>query len=136
MANLALVTTGVVRIVESIEQEDQPLAESCAVGDAVRIDTSAGTYTKSNGSSSGEARFWGMLVNVDGAGKVGTALRRGYVDGFDLSGMAFDADIYLSDTDGEFATSAGTVSYKVGRVVRYSYKPSGAADKLFYLDPA
>jgi hypothetical protein len=46
--------------------------------------------------------------------------------------MAFDADVYLSDTDGTLATTAGTTSLVVGTVV-----PGWAAttaDKLLRVD--
>lgn len=135
MANLTLVTTGRMNVVESFMQMTLPLGESLAVGDAVRLDTSTGKWTGANGSSSGEARVWGVLVSKDAAGAVGTALRKGVVDGFDLASLAYDAPIYLSDTDKKLADAAGTVSVLAGRVIPATAVTLGTAfDKLLQID--
>lgn len=135
MANLSLVTTGKLNVVESFIQMTLPLGESLAVGDAVRLDTSTGKWTGANGSSSGEARVWGVLVSKDAAGAVGTALRKGVVDGFDLASLAYDAPIYLSDTDKKLGDAAGTVSVLAGRVIPATAVTLGTAfDKLFQID--
>lgn len=135
MTNLALVTAGKVHVVESIVQMTLPLAESLAVGDAVRIDTTLGKWTGSNGSSSGEARLWGILVSKDPAGAVGTAVKKGVLEGFALSALAYDAAVYLSDTDKTLADGAGTVSKVVGRVIPATAPITGTAyDKLLEVD--
>lgn len=134
MADLALVTAGRLNVVESLEQMTLPLAESVNVGQAVRIDTSAGGFTKANGTSAAEADAYGMLVSKDPAGKVGTALRRGVVDGFNLSG-AYSSKVYLSDTDGALADTAGTISMPVGQVIPGTATTLGTAyDKLLRVD--
>lgn len=135
MTDIALVTTGRVRVVESIQQMTLPLAESLAVGDAVRLDTSTGKWTGANGSSAGEARMWGVLVSVDPAGAVGTAIRKGVVDGFALTGLAYDAAVYLSNTDKTLADAAGTTTVAVGRVIPGTATTLGTAfDKLLEVD--
>ena len=137
MADLALVTAGRLRVVESIIQHTAPFAETCAVGDAVRIDTTTGKWTKANGTSAAEARIYGVLVSKDGAGAAGTAVRKGVIDGFDLSGLDYDKAIWLSDTDGKFASadSDATVDIAVGRVIPgFATTLGTAADKLFFID--
>ena len=135
MANLALVTSGKVNVVESIEQMTLPLGETLAVGDAVRLDTTTGKWTGANASGAAEARIWGVLVSKDAAGAVGTALRKGVVEGFNLDSQAYDAAIYLSDTDKTLADAAGTVSTVVGRVIpAFSTTLGTAADKLLHVD--
>ncbi|MBX3012346.1 MAG: hypothetical protein KF832_12600 [Caldilineaceae bacterium] len=136
MADLALVTTGKLNVVESIVQMTLPFAETCAVGDAVRIDTTTGKWTKANGTSAAEARVWGILVSKDAAGAVGTALRKGVIDGFNLSSQAYDLAIYLSDTDGKLEDStAPTVDVVVGRVIpAFATTLGTAADKLLQVD--
>ncbi len=135
MANISLVTSGKIRVVESIIQSTHPFAESCNVGQAVRFDTTAGTLTKANGSSTTENRIWGILVSKDGASVGGTVIRKGVIDGFDLSGMNYDAPVYLSDTDGTLNTSAGTVSTIIGRVIPAHAQTLGnSPDKLLYVD--
>jgi hypothetical protein len=135
MSNLALVTAGVLNVVESLEQMTLPLAESINVGQVVRIDTTYGTFTKSNASSAGEALAYGILVSKDAAGKVGTAVRRGVLDGYNLAALNFAAKIYLSDTDGTLATTAGSQTLVVGDVIAGTAVTLGTAyDKLLHLD--
>jgi len=134
MTALALVTAGRVRVVESIEQFTAPLGESLVVGDAVRFDTTTGKFTGANGGSAPEARIYGILVSKDGAGASGTAIRRGIIDGFALTAMAYDAAVYLSDTDKTLADAAGTVSTVVGRVVPAFANAIGTTpDKLLHI---
>lgn len=137
MADLTLVTATKLEVVESIEQMTLPTAEVCSPGQAVRIDTTTGNFTKANGSAAGEARIYGIVVggvpNV--AGQPVTAIRKGVVDGYDLSAIAYDAAIYLSDTDGALGTTAGTVSTVVGRVIPATSQPLGTAnDKLLLIN--
>lgn len=107
-----------------------------APGDMVRLNTTTGKFTKANGSSAAEARVYGMLIN--GANKVNdgvTAVRRGIVGLGDtaLSALAYDADVYLSDTDGKLADAAGTVSKVVGRVIPV-FAGSGTAAKVLKIE--
>jgi hypothetical protein len=136
MTNLALVTTGRVRVVESFIQATAPLAETLVVGDAVRFDTSTGKFTGSNASAAGEARTYGILVSKDGAGAVGAAVRKGVLDGFALTALDYDAIVYLSDTDKTLADAAGTVTTAiVGRVIPgFATTLGTAADKLLFVD--
>ena len=136
MADLSLVTTAKLEVVDSIEQMTLPTAEVCSPGQAVRIDTSTGKFTKANGSSAGEARIYGIVVGgvANVAGQPVTAIRRGVVDGYDISALAYDAAVYLSDTDGALADAAGTVSTVVGRVIPATSQPLGTAnDKLLLI---
>lgn len=136
MANIALVTANKVHVVESIHQMTLPAAETIAPGAPVRLDTSTGRFTNANGSSSGEARVWGIAVGQKSiaAGMPCTAIRRGVLDGYNFS-QAYDAAIYLSDTDGTLADSAGTVSTVVGRVIPATATTLGTAyDKLLSVE--
>lgn len=136
MAAVSLVTAGKLRVVESIQQMTLPFAESVNVGQVVRIDTSTGKWTKANGTTAAEARVWGVLVSKDAAGAVGTAIRKGVVDGFELSSLAYDLAIYMSDTDGGLADdAASTVDVIVGRVIPGTSTTLGTAyDKLLEID--
>ena len=134
MTNLALVTSGKAHVVESETQMTLPFGESLAVGDAVRIDTN-GKWTGSNASTTTENRIYGILVSKDPAGAVGTAIRKGVIEGFDLAALAYDAVVYLSDTDKKLADAAGTVSTVVGRVIPATATTTGTAyDKLLFVD--
>ena len=137
MANLSLVTANKLEVVESILQFTLPTAEVVSPGQAARLDTANGKLTKANGSSAGEARILGVVVGgvANIAGMPQTAIRKGVVDGYDLSGLAYDAPVYLSDTDGALADAAGTVSVVVGRVIPATAVNLGTAyDKLLLID--
>ena len=136
MTAVALVTAGKLRVVESIQQLTLPFAEARSVGQVVRIDTTTGKWTKANGTDAAEARVWGVLVSKDAAGAVGTAIRKGVVDGFDLASLAYDLALYMSDTDGGLADdAASTVDVAVGRVIpAWSTTLGTAADKLLEID--
>ena len=134
MTDLALVTAGKVHVVESIIQMTLPFGESLAVGDAVRIDTN-GKWTGANATTTTENRIYGILVSKDPAGAVGTAVRKGVLDGFALTAMAYNAAVLLSDTDKTLADAAGTVSTTVGRVIPATATITGTAyDKLLFVD--
>lgn len=118
MANIALATANRIEVVESIEQMTLPAAETIAPGSPVRLDTTTGKFTNANATLAAEARIYGIATGTHSivAGMPVTAVRRGVLDGYTFT-QAYDAAIYLSDTDGTLADAAGTVSTVVGRVV-------------------
>ena len=136
MANeIALVTADRVEIVESIIQMTLPTAEDITAGMAVRLDTTNGKWTKANGSSAGEARAWGVATRTAKSGRPLTAIRKGVMDGWDLSAMDYDAPVYLSDTDGRLSTVAGTTSVVIGRVIPATSTTLGTAfDKILSVE--
>lgn len=134
MAAIAVTSAGRIRIVESIQQMTLPAAETILAGAPVRLDTTAGQWTNANGSSAGEARVWGIATKSVIAGQALTAVRRGVLAGFTFS-QAYDAPIYLSDTDGTLADAAGTVSTVVGRVIPATSQLIGSSpDKLLSVE--
>ena len=121
-------------VVESIHQMTLPAAEAVTAGAPVRIDTTGGTFTNANGSSAAEARVWGIATRTVAAREPVTAIRRGVLDGFDLT-QAYDAAVYVSDTDGRLGDTAGTVSTVIGRVIPATAVPLGTAyDKLLSVE--
>ena len=135
MTAIDLTTANKVEIVESIEQMTLPAAEAITAGMAVRIDTSAGTFTKANGSTAAEGRAYGIATRTVAARQAVTAVRKGVMDGWDLSGLAYDADVFLSDTDGRLDTATGTVNVKVGKVIPGSGAAIGSGfDKMLAVD--
>ncbi len=133
MAAIAVATAGRIHIVESIQQMTLVAAETILAGAPVRIDT-AGKFTNSNGTTTTENRVWGVGTRSVIAGEALTAVRRGVLDGFTFS-QAFDAPIYLSDTDGTLADAPGTVSTAVGRVIPGTATTLGTAfDKLLSVE--
>jgi hypothetical protein len=68
------------------------------------------------------------------AGETVTALKVGVLDGFTFS-QAYDAAIYVSDTDGRLGDAAGTVSKIAGRVIPGTSTTLGTAyDKLLSVE--
>jgi predicted RecA/RadA family phage recombinase len=135
MANIALVTANKVEVVSSHIQMTLPAAEAIVAGAAVRMDVSSGKFTNANGTLAAEARIYGVALKTVAAGEPVTAIRKGVMDGHALSGMAYDAAVYLSDTDGTLADAAGTVSTVVGRVIPGTATTLGTAfDKLLMVD--
>lgn len=135
MSDLALVTSGKLRVVRSDEQFTGVAAEAVTIGQVVRIDTTTGKITKSNATSAAEGRSLGVALRTAAAGEAVTVLRRGIVDGYDLSGLNYDAAVYVSNTDGGLADAAGTVGIEAGRVLGgFSTTIGTAADKLLLVE--
>lgn len=67
-------------------------------------------------NAAGLQQFRGLALKSVGAGQAVSVLKKGTVEGFDLSSLDGDARVYLSDTVGELADAAGTMTVPVGRV--------------------
>lgn len=133
MANIALAVADKVEVVESIQQMTLVSAEAITAGAPVRID-SAGKFTNANGTSTTENDLWGIGTKTVAAGEALTAIRRGVLDGFTFS-QAYNAAIYVSDTDGRLGDAAGTASKVVGRVIPGTATTRGTAyDKLLSIE--
>jgi len=117
MTNLSAVTATDVAPVQILEQFSGPAAESITAGQVVRRDTSNGKVTPSNATTSAEARSAGIALQSAAAGESLEVIRKGLVDlGNILGDLDYDADVYLSDTDGRLADAAGSVEKIVGTV--------------------
>ena len=135
MADIALVTANKIEVVESKIQMTLPAAEAVTAGQAVRLDTSNGKFTLSKATGAAEARIYGLATRTVVAGEALTAIRKGVMDGYALSGLDYDAPIYLSDTDGTLADGVGTVTVEVGRVIPGTATTLGTAyDKMLFVD--
>lgn len=135
MANISVLTAGKIEIVESLQQMTLPAAEAIVGGAPVRLDTTTGKWTNGNGTTAPEARIWGIATKSVAASEPLTAVRRGVLDGFDLSGLNYDAALYASDTDGRIADAAGTVSTVIGRVIPATGVTLGTAfDKVLSVE--
>jgi len=140
MTNLAMTVTSDTEIDIVGFPETQwtvPAAEAISAGNAVRFDATTGKFTKANGTDATEANLYGIATRTVAAGEALTAVRRGVLDGFAISALNFGAPIYLSDTDGLLADSAGTVSTIVGRVIPGTSTTLGTAfDRLLFVNLA
>lgn len=135
MADIALLTADRIEVVESLTQATLPAAEAIEAGAAVRIDATTGKFTGANGTDATEGAIYGIATKSVPAGMGVTAIRRGVLDGFDVSGLDYWDPVYLSDTDATLGDTAGTVSVVVGRVIPAHATTLGtAADKLLFVD--
>lgn len=96
------------------------LASGTLAGHALYQDPTTGAYGLAQATASGVGGFRGVALETNVASGVISMLRRGIMAGYDLSGMNYDDRIYLSDTAGRFADTAGTITITVGRVVGMS----------------
>lgn len=128
MTDLVITTC---RIVEWQDKFDAPSDEVFGF-EAVRFNTS-GEVTPAKGTDATEANFQGFAtIESDRVGQAVTVVREGLLDvGNALSALAFGAPVYLSDTDGTLATTAGTVPVIIGRVA--PGWGSITADKLLHV---
>lgn len=131
---MALLTITKARVVKPIETEDGVAGEAMAIGSYARLNTTTGLWEYGNGSSADEARNGGIVMTKAAAVSDPVhILRKGIIDiGDSITGLTYDDDVFLSDTDGRLADAAGTVSKVVGTVV-----PGGAhttQDKLLRVD--
>lgn len=117
MALIALVTANRVSVVQSIEQYTLPAAEAIVAGAPIRLDTTTGNWTNSNGTTAPEARVLAVATKTVAAGEALTGICKGVMDGFNLDSQAYDLPIFVSDTDGRLGDAAGTVSTVLGRVI-------------------
>lgn len=107
---------------------------------AVAIDAGQALYINSSGkaaladaSAAGTAVCVGIALESVQAGQVVPALYQGFVSGFDLSSVAYNTLIKVSDTAGDLDNGAGspTVSAPVGRVMPGT---DGSLTKMLYVD--
>lgn len=136
MADLSI-TASEVSPVEVFEQVTLPTDEALNAGQVGRLDPTSGKATKANGTLAAEARALGVsITHVTVAGeKPATLVKRGILDlGDALDALDFDDQVFLSDTDGTLADTAGTVTAAIGRVV--PGWGAETADKLLFVDVA
>ena len=128
-----------IRLVTKPSHNDQitkPAGEAITAGAPIRLDTATGRWTNANGSSAAEARATHVAWRTVGAGESLTGVRNCLVDGFTLDALAFDAPVYLSNTDGRLADAAGTTSVIVGRVTSaFATLLGSGPDKLLDIGP-
>ena len=92
--------------------------------------TSAGKANLYNSNGSGTLQPLGIALDSVGAGQGVSVLKRGFVAGFTISGLAYDAAVYGSNTAGALSDGAGASSVVLGRVKATADSPS----KALYVD--
>lgn len=118
MAGELTVVAANVLPVDIIEKETRPASVAINAGQLVREDAN-GRWAIANATTAPNAgNRIAMAINTASALEAITAIYKGLVNlgGTALDAVANDAPVYLSDTPGTPATSAGTVSKIVANV--------------------
>lgn len=136
MTNL-VITELFVDVNNVYHSETGPASEAIAKGQYCRFDTSTGKITPAKATTAGECRDGGIASKTVAAGQTVTIYIDAIVDvGDALSAIAFDADIYLSDTDGLMTNDEAdaTIVKRVATVIP-AWGGGGTADKLLWVRP-
>lgn len=137
MANLTITTARLVRGSDEVLITG-PAGEVATPGQYFRLNTTTGKLEKGNGTTAGEVGAIGgvILSAVATVNLTATIAKRksgAIIDlGEALAALAFDAPVYIGDTDATLSDTAGTVSTVIGRVV--PGWNATTADKLLLLD--
>jgi len=116
MADLTIGSNGISIVFSEIaEIRDIIAVEAITAGQPVYV-TTAGKAGVAGANTAGKQQFRGIALKSAAAGKACPVLKRGYLAGYGLSGVAYDGRVYLSNTLGSLADAAGTMSVTVGRV--------------------
>ncbi len=116
MAADLVITT--IRPVVTLEQSTGSVNEAVAAGQYVRLHVTTGYVELGKGTNAAEARKGGLALHAAAAQETVTFVRKGTVDvGEPLLNPPLADDVFLSDTDGTLAATAGTVTLIVGTVV-------------------
>jgi hypothetical protein len=120
-------TNATADVEQSIEQMTLKAAADMNELTPVYVDAN-GKFSAADGSAAPTADVYGVTLKKVKAGRPVTAIAKGIVGGLDLSGLAYGASVFLSDTDGgRLSTAAGTVSVTVGKVIPSPVTPRGTA---------
>lgn len=130
-AAIALKALNVVAPPPLYDKPTKVAGSALTAGMVVREDATLGTVIQALADTAPHsANIKGIAWKTCAAGDPITVFKRGIFDGFDLSGLNYGASVYLAD-DGTLATTAGTVSIKVGEVeAAHAVNLTDAPDKL------
>lgn len=136
MAAVALTTAGVLDMVEwppPMDAQTLRCAADLAAGTFVRQDAS-GNWIQALATTAPNLLGARLLLKTCKTGEAGTAIRKGTVSGFAISGLAFNVNLYVSDIGG-LADTIGTVTQIAGRVIPGTANlVTNAQDKLLSVD--
>lgn len=135
MSAIALVTADKLHVVESIEQMTGVCGADITAGQLIRPNASTGLWALSDANNSADVDNTYMATRTAKSGTALTGLKRGTVDGFDLSALNYGVNVFLSDTAGGLDTTAGSNSKIVGQVVpAHSQRLGSSPDKILRVD--
>lgn len=109
---------------------DVIVTEAVAAGEAL-YQLTTGKFGVADANAGGKQQFRGIALRAAAANQVVPMLKRGHVFGFAVSAVNADSALFLSDTAGDIATSAGTLSVNVGRVTALT---DGSGTRIVYIE--
>lgn len=122
MADIAVTKAQVAPVhPQKAEIYDFIAAAAITAGQPVYIDSN-GKAGVGDANDAAADQFRGIALNDASAGGAVSVLIRGAVYGFTISGLAYDAEVFVSNTAGSLADSAGGTTLSVGRVIPLSNK--------------
>lgn len=131
MADIALTAAQIASVFpEKSEIFDMIAAETITKGQAV-YQTSAGKAGLADADAAGKLQFRGIAMNGAAAGRPVSVCKKGHLYGFTISGLAYDAPVFLSNTAGALADAAGGTSINCGRVMPLTDKD---LTKVLYIE--
>lgn len=116
MTAIAIASTGVTEVFADKNDVFQLIAAEAIIAGQPVYQTTAGKAGIADANAAGKQQVRGIALYDCAAGKPCAILRRGYLSGYALSGVAYDGPVFLSDTAGSLDDAAGTLSVNVGRV--------------------
>lgn len=118
MADIALTTADKISVgTLTVQQHTFVASSAITAGAPVYLVAATGRVAPADANGSAPLNTCtGIATRTVAAGEGVTVVRRGILDGFDLSGLNFGDAVYVSDTVGRLADAAGTTSIKVGQV--------------------
>lgn len=114
MAAVALTAAKIAPAQTTFEKSTAIAGVAITAGQPIHL-ASTGKWALANSASAGNAVNVHIALSSVGAGQSLEGLRRGYLAGFTLTGLAYEAVVYLAD-DSTYGTTAGTVNTPIGIV--------------------
>lgn len=133
MADVAVTATKVGLVIPQVaETFDMIAGEAINAGQAVYFDATTRKALIADANVAGKQQFRGIALKSVGAGQAVSILKKGFVEGFTLSGLNGDAQVFLSDTAGALADAASaTKTVIAGRVMALA---DSNLTKVLYID--
>lgn len=116
---------------EKAEIYDFIAAEAITAGQPVYFVAASGKVGLADANGSGTIQFRGVALTTVAAGSAVSVLKKGHVYGYTITSLNYDAILYLSNTAGSFADSAGGTTVNCGRVVALS---ESSLTKVVYIE--
>lgn len=138
MADIDLTTAGKVNVASLTVTQHTFVANSAITAGApcyLLAATGKVAHSDANGAAPINT-VWGIATKTVAAGEAVTLVRRGPMDGWDFTNVAYGEGVFVSDTVGRLAdTVSGTTALPVGHVIPvFGTNLGTAADKILYVE--